>query len=105
MAFFDTSLERTAIEHLFWLKQKLFDTFVGWGCFEETQAQGDWIAFSGELCPFGHNKTFVNGDWIAFWGVFSLLENNKTLVNGDWNALGVSQCRCDFSSAHYFVCV
>jgi hypothetical protein len=45
------------------------------------------MAFSGELCPFGHNKTPVTGDWITFWGVFSLLENNKTLVNGDWNGL------------------
>ena len=89
----------------FWLKQKLFVTFVGWGCFEETLANNDWIASWGELCPFGHNKTFVNSDWIAFWGVLYPLGNNTTIVNSDWNALGVSHCRCDLSSAHYFVCV
>ena len=83
----------------------MFEVFDGLGGFGETPAQGDWIASWGDLCPFGPNKTFVNTHWIAFLGVFYRLENNKTLVNGEWNAVGVSHCRCDISSAHYFVCV
>jgi hypothetical protein len=105
LSFFDRSLERNTIEHLFWLRPKVFDAFDGWGCFGETQAQGDWMASWGDLCPLGPTKTFVNTHWIAFWGVFYRLENNKTFVNGEWNAVGVSHCKCDFSSAHYFVCV
>ena len=83
----------------------MFVVFDGLGGFGETLAQGDWIASWGALCPFGPNKTLVNTHWAAFLGVFYRLENDKTLVNGEWNAVGVSHCRCDISSAHHFVCV
>ena len=65
----------------------MFDAFDGWGWFGQTQAQGDWMASWGDLCPFGPTKTFVNTHWIAFWGVFYRLENNKTLVTGEWDAM------------------
>ena len=83
----------------------MFNAFDGLGRFGETQAQGDRMASFCDLCPFGPTKTFVNTNWRAFWGVFYRLENHKTFVNGEWNAVGVSHCKGDFSSAYYFVCV
>ena len=61
----------------------MFNAFDGLGRFGETQAQGDWMASWGDLCPFGFTKTFVNTHWIAFWGVLYRLETNKTLVIGE----------------------
>ena len=59
----------------------------GFGRFGQTQAQGDWMASWGDLCPFGPTKTFVNTHWRAFGGVFYRPENNRTLVNGEWDAM------------------
>ena len=81
---FSTEASNETPSNTFWLRPKVFDAFDGWGCFGETQAQGDWMASWGDLCPLGPTQTFVNGEW---------------------NAVGVSHCKCDFSSAHYFVCV
>ena len=93
MSFFDRSLTRFYIERFFLQSPKVFEVFDGLGRFGQTQAQGDWIASWGDLCPFGPNKPLVNTHWIAFLGVFYRFENNKTLVNGEWNAVGVSHCR------------
>jgi len=83
----------------------VFEVFEGLGRFGQTQAQGDWMASWGHSCRFGPTKTFVNTHWRAFGGVFYRPENHKTLVNGEWDAVGVSHCKGDFSSAKYFVCV
>ena len=83
----------------------MFEVFEGLGRFGQTQAQGDWMASWGDFCPFGPNKSVVNTHWRAFLGVFYRPENHKTLVNGEWDAVGVSHCKGDFSSAKYFVCV
>ena len=61
----------------------MFNAFDGLGRFGETQAQGDWMASFGDLCPFGPTKTFVNTNWKAFWGVFYRLETNTTIVIGE----------------------